>query len=86
MYQLLLADILKFTKNVFSKNFTFRIYCDRCSGKKCSISCIFQTIIVIVVIKLLKKFYEEVQLSKGMFRNSVIVCLLNINRILEQLF
>ena len=34
MHQLLLADILKFTKKFLQKNFTFCAYCDKCYGKK----------------------------------------------------
>ena len=56
LQELLLADILKLTKKVLQKNFTFFAYCDRCFGKKCSVSCIFQVIVVIVVIKILEKY------------------------------
>ena len=45
MYQLLLADILKFIKNVLWKNFTFCAYCGRCYGKKCSVSSVKWTVL-----------------------------------------
>ena len=48
-------ETVKYTKKVLWKNFTFCGYCDRCFVKKCSVSCIFQTIVVIVVIKILEK-------------------------------
>ena len=51
--ELLIADILKFIKKDLQKNFTFCDYSDSCFGKKCSVSCIFRTIVVIVVIKIL---------------------------------
>ena len=50
--ELLFADVLKFTKKVlFVLTKTASCY-----GKKCSVSCIFQAIIVIVVIKILEKY------------------------------
>ena len=48
--ELLLPNILKLTKKVLQKNITFYVYCDRCYGKS-----VFQTIIVIVVIKIYEK-------------------------------
>ena len=51
--ELLFADMLKFTKKilfVLTKTAS-------CYGKKCSVSCIFQAIIVIVVIKILEKCF-----------------------------
>ena len=61
--ELLLADILKVTKKsplkklkqIFRKN--FYAYCDRDFGKKCPVSYIFQTIVVIVVIIILEKYW-----------------------------
>ena len=43
-------------KRSFRKNFTFCAYCDRWYRKKYSISCIFQTIVVIVKTKILEKY------------------------------
>ena len=54
--ELLLADILKYKKKVLWKNFTFCAYCNRCFGKKIYVNCIFQTINVIVVIKIFAKY------------------------------
>ena len=34
MHQLLLADILEFTKKVLQKDLIFCAYCDRCYGKE----------------------------------------------------
>ena len=59
---LLLANILKLTENVFWEFFTFYAHCDRCYGKSVVyVSCIFQTIILIAVIKIFEKFCEEVE-------------------------
>ena len=52
-YMLISSNILK---KSFRKNSTFCAYCDRCFGKKCSVSSIFQTIVAIVVIKILEKY------------------------------
>ena len=70
MYQLLLANILKFTKKVFQKNFSFRAYCEMCYRKKSSVSCIFQVIVVIVAIKILENYLSKSSV-KGIFRNSL---------------
>ena len=39
---LLLADILKFTKKVLWENFTFCAYCDKCLGKKVMLAAYFK--------------------------------------------
>ena len=51
--ELLIADMLKFTKNVLF----VLTKAASCYGKKCSVSCIFQAITVIVVIKILEKYF-----------------------------
>ena len=63
MYQgLLLPNILKLTKKVLWKVFTLCVHCDRSYGKSVIyVSCMFQTIILKAVIKILKNICEEVE-------------------------
>ena len=68
-------ETVKYTKKVLWKNFTFCGYCDRCFGKKCSVSCIFQTIVVIVVMKILEKHWWRKSVLE---RNSLLVYLYRI--------
>ena len=54
---LLLANILKLTKKVLWKIFTFCVHNDRCYVKiVIYVSCIFQTIILIAVMKIVEKY------------------------------
>ena len=51
--EVLVVDILKFTKKVLQKNFTYVATKTKCFGKSVLLAaCIFQTIIVIAVIKI----------------------------------
>ena len=43
----------------------FCSYCDRCFGKKCCDCCIFQTIVVIAVIKILQKYQWRSSVLEG---------------------
>ena len=52
-YLLIFSNSLK---KSFRKNSLFS-YCDRCFGEKCFVSYIFQTIILIAVIKILEKYW-----------------------------
>ena len=82
LQELLFADILKLTKKVLQKNFTFFAYCDRCFGKKCSVSCIFQVIVVIVVIKILEKYWGKSSVLENNFQKlfvSILSRILTIN-------
>ena len=62
------CDILKFTKKVLQKNFTFCALCGSCYRKKCSVSCIFQTIVVIAVIKIREKYLRRISVFERNFQ------------------
>ena len=61
-------SILKFTNKVLQKNFPFCAYCDRCYGKNCSVSSIFQTIVVIVLVKIREKYLGRGSLLERNFQ------------------